>query len=352
MAVTTVSAEPSDPNAMVTVTPDDGDTNAAGHQIALAVGDNNAIAVTVTAADGVTRRIYTVTVTRAAAPLTARFVSVPGHEGAGTAATLRLQFSAAVSTSYATLRDESFAVTHGEVRNARRVDGRSDLWDIEIAPESDADVGVVLPETTDCAAAGAVCTADGRPLSHRLEATVAGPLALVPAVTGVPQVGRRLEATLDGTVPAELAYAWLRDGEEIVGATGTGYALTGADADARLAVRVSSGGRIATSAATIPVWGLPGNPPLGADEEELFGTVLTVGSTDAYTLRLGGYGRLSQGRVRGAGVDGARRGRSVGGVRERHRRRHPGGVAGARGGARSGRRPDGGLGRLPRRSAG
>ena len=293
VSVTTVSAEPSDPNATVTVTPDDGDAHAAGHQIALAVGDNE-IAATITAADGVTRRIYTVTVTRAAAPLTARFVSVPGHEGAGTAATLRLQFSAAVSTSYATLRDQSFAVTHGEVRNARRVDGRSDRWDIEVTPESDADVGVVLPETTDCAADGAVCTADGRRLSHRLEATVPGPLALVPAVTGVPQVGRRLEATLDGTVPAELAVAWLRDGEEIAGATGTGHALTGADAGARLAVRVSSGGRIATSAATIPVWGLPGNPPLGADEEELFGTVLTVGSTDAYPLRLGGYGRLSQ----------------------------------------------------------
>ena len=293
VAVTTVAAEPSDPNAMVIVTPDDGDAHAAGHQIALAVGDNE-IAATITAADGVTRRIYTVTVTRAAPPLTARFVSVPGHEGAGTAATLRLQFSAAVSTSYATLRDQSFAVTHGEVSNARRVDGRSDRWDIEVTPESDADVGVVLPETTDCAADGAVCTADGRRLSHRLEATVPGPLALVPAVTGVPQIGRRLEATLDGTVPAELAYAWLRDGVEIAGATGAGHALTGADAGARLAVRVSSGGRTATSAATIPVWRALGNPPLGADEEELFGTVLTVGSTDAYPLRLGGYGRLSQ----------------------------------------------------------
>ena len=294
VAVTTVSAEPSDPNAMVTVTPDDGDANAAGHQIALAVGDNNAIAATVTAADGATTRTYTVTVTRAAAPLTARFASVPGHEGAGTAATLRLEFSAPVSTSYATLRDESFAVTDGTVRNARRVDGRSDLWDIEIAPDSDADVVVALPETTDCAASGAVCAADGRRLSHRLEATVAGPLALTPAVAGVPQVGRRLEATLDGTAPAELTHAWLRDGEEIAGATAAAHVLTGADAGARVSVRVSSGGRTATSAATIPVWGLPGNPPLGADEEELLGTVLTVGSTDAYPLRLGGYGRLSK----------------------------------------------------------
>ena len=67
VAVTTVSAEPSDPNATVTVTPDDGDARAAGHQIALAVGDN-AIAVTVTPADGGTTRTYTVTVTRSASP--------------------------------------------------------------------------------------------------------------------------------------------------------------------------------------------------------------------------------------------------------------------------------------------
>ena len=293
VAATTVTAIAKDGNATVTVAPADADVDTAGHQVALAVG-GNAIAVTVTAADGATTRTYTVSVTRAAAPLTARFASVPGHEGAGTAATLRLEFSAPVSTSYATLRDESFAVTDGTVRNALRVDGRSDLWDIEIAPDSDADVGVALPETTDCAASGAVCAADGRRLSHRLEATVAGPLALTPAVAGVPQVGRRLEATLDGTAPAELTHAWLRDGEEIAGATAAAHVLTGADAGARVSVRVSSGGRTATSAATIPVWGLPGNPPLGADEEELLGTVLTVGSTDAYPLRLGGYGRLSK----------------------------------------------------------
>ena len=290
---TTVTVTPSDAGARVRIADPDGSTTGTTRSVSLGVGRTE-ISVTVTAADGVTRRTYTVTVTRAAAPLTGRFVSVPWHEGAGTAATLRLEFSAPVSTSYATLRDESFAVTDGTVRNARRVDGRSDLWDIEIAPDSDADVGVALPETTDCAASGAVCAADGRRLSHRLEATVAGPLALTPAVAGVPQVGRRLEATLDGTVPSELTHAWLRDGEEIAGATAAAHVLTGADAGARVSVRVSSGGRTATSAATIPVWGLPGNPPLGADEEELLGTVLTVGSTDAYPLRLGGYGRLSK----------------------------------------------------------
>ena len=41
-------------------------------------------------------------------------------------------------------------------------------------PESEADVVVVLPATADCDSAGAICTPDGRPLSHRLEATVGG----------------------------------------------------------------------------------------------------------------------------------------------------------------------------------
>ena len=244
--------------------------------------------------DGATHASVELTIADAREALTARFDAVPGHEGAGTTATLRLAFSEPVSTSYATLRDESFAAAGGAVRGARRVDGRSDRWDIEVAADSAADVVVTLPATTDCAARGAVCTADRRPLSHALTATVAGPLEAVVGVTGVPQVGQRLAVALDGKPETDTTYAWLRDGAEIAGATGAGHVLTGSDAGARLSVRVSSGGRIATSAATIPVWGLPGNPPLAADEEELLGTVLTVGSTDAYTLRLGGYGRLSK----------------------------------------------------------
>ena len=74
-----------------------------------------------------------------------------------------------------TLRDSSFVVTNGSVRNARQVDGRTDLWEIEVAPSSGADVVVVLPARTDCAATGAVCTAGGKALSERFEATVRGP---------------------------------------------------------------------------------------------------------------------------------------------------------------------------------
>ena len=42
-------------------------------------------------------------------------------------------------------------------------------------------VSVRLPETTDCDASGAICTSDGRPLSHSLSATVAGPVGIAVA---------------------------------------------------------------------------------------------------------------------------------------------------------------------------
>ena len=61
---TTVSATASDGNASVVITPEDADGVAVGHQVALAVGETT-VSVVVTAEDGVTTRMYTVTVTRA-----------------------------------------------------------------------------------------------------------------------------------------------------------------------------------------------------------------------------------------------------------------------------------------------
>ena len=59
---------------------------------------------------------------------------------------------------------------------ARRVTPGTHLaWRVRVQPTSDADVVLVLPVTADCEAAGAVCTAGGKPLSNRLEATVKGP---------------------------------------------------------------------------------------------------------------------------------------------------------------------------------
>lgn len=161
---TTVTATASHPRASVSISP--------AAEVRLEEGEN-VIAVTVAAEDGITTQTYTVTVFQVVRPLTGRFESVPqAHSGSGTTVTLRMMFSEPVSIGYRTLRDQSLTVTNGDVRRARRVDGRSDLWDIVIAPSSDADIVVVLPATTDCDAAGAVCTAEGKPLSMRLELTI------------------------------------------------------------------------------------------------------------------------------------------------------------------------------------
>ena len=59
---------------------------------------------------------------------------------------------------------------------ARRLEpGKNIRWEITVQPSGNADVTIVLPVTTDCAAQGAVCTGDGRKLSQRVELTVSGP---------------------------------------------------------------------------------------------------------------------------------------------------------------------------------
>ena len=110
-------------------------------------------------------------------PLTASFESVPtSHNGSGEFR-FRIAFSEEFSLSYKTLRDDHvFTVEGGKVTGARRlVKGSNIGWEIVVKPDSNGDVTIVLPATTDCNAQGAVCTGDGRPLSNRLEITVSGP---------------------------------------------------------------------------------------------------------------------------------------------------------------------------------
>ena len=109
-------------------------------------------------------------------PLTASFQGKPSNHDGQTAFTFELHFSEEFELSYVTLRDHAFAVTNGTVTNARRLTQGSNIgWEITVTPDSEADVTVDLPVTTDCNATGALCTADGRKLSNRLEFTVSGP---------------------------------------------------------------------------------------------------------------------------------------------------------------------------------
>ena len=120
--------------------------------------------------------------TEAAAPLTASFSGMPAsHTGAEF--TFGLTFSEEPNIGYQALRDEAFEVTGGDVRTAQRQQQGSNLaWDITVEPSGEDAVTITLPETTDCAASGAICTDDGRPLSHSLSATVDGS-EVVPTVS-------------------------------------------------------------------------------------------------------------------------------------------------------------------------
>ena len=74
------------------------------------------------------------------------------------------------------LRAHAFTVTGGSVTGARRLEPPSNIgWEVVVKPDSNGDVTITLPATTDCNAQGAICTGDGRPLSNRLEITVSGP---------------------------------------------------------------------------------------------------------------------------------------------------------------------------------
>ena len=109
-------------------------------------------------------------------PLTASFENVPSeHAGPGTTFTFRLRFSETFKLSYTVLRDYAFQVSGGRVDKAKRVDGRDDLREIEIEPQSSGTITITLPATTSCSASGAICTADGRMLSNSTSASIQGP---------------------------------------------------------------------------------------------------------------------------------------------------------------------------------
>ena len=152
--------------------------------------------------------------------LTARFENVPAGHGGESAFSFRLVFSEEVGVSYVTLRDESFTVSAGDVTGARRIDGRYDLWEITVEPDSRAAVLITLPGDRACGTAGAVCTRgdDPRPLSNSPSATVEGPPPpppppLTASFGGMPatHAGEEFEFRLTFSEEVGVSYVTLRD---------------------------------------------------------------------------------------------------------------------------------------------
>ena len=229
----------------------------------------------------------TVAVAAAPTPLTANSHDVPTDHDGLSVFTFELRFSEAPKDdfSYKTLRDHAFTVTGGEVTKARRLDRPGNIrWEISVRPSSSGDIIVLLPVTTDCDAAGAVCTGDGRMFSEEMELTVSGPATEasnttatgVPTITGTAQVGETLTASTtgisdgDGLTNVSYAYQWLTSRDaEISGATSSTYTLVETDEGKAIKVRVSftddrGNQETLTSAATGAVAARPNSTARGA----------------------------------------------------------------------------------------
>ena len=109
-------------------------------------------------------------------PLTAEFRDMPASHDGETAFTFRVAFSEPLSwMNGRRLREDVVAVAGGRATKAGRVNRRRDLWQLTVEPNSLADVTVTLAAGAACGTPAAVCTRDGRALSHSLSATVEGP---------------------------------------------------------------------------------------------------------------------------------------------------------------------------------
>ena len=217
----------------------------------------------------------TAEVTAAPAPLTGAFHDLPDSHDGSAAFTFRVLFSEDVGVSYVNMRDDAFSLSEGGVTGARRVDGRSDLWEITVEPDDNSDVGITLPANRSCATTGAICTRGDSPrqLTNSPTATVTGPAEAPPAntsaagaptISGTPQVEQTLTADTssitdeDGLTNVSYSYQWIAGGSDIAGATGSTYTLTSSEQGQTVQVRVTftddaDNEETLTSAATVAV---------------------------------------------------------------------------------------------------
>ena len=195
--------------------------------------------------------------------LTASFASVPqAHDGAS-AFTVRLAFSAPIRNSYKHLRDEALSVTGGTVARARRVDGRSDLWELTVEPSGHGAVTVELAAAASCADTGALCTADGRALSNAITTTVAGPPPLTAAFVSVPaEHDGQTEFWLELSFDAAVAKGSKRHIRALLGVTGGSVTRLRRKDDRldhwRVRVQPSSHGAVTVTLSPSPACGATG----------------------------------------------------------------------------------------------
>ena len=129
-------------------------------------------------------------------PLTASFHGLPdAHDGARRFE-FELRFAEDVPGLTLTAVESALTVTGGRLIDVKRtIRGRNDSVTVQVRPSGLGDVTVSLPATTDCAAANAICAADGRKLAA-LSAAVPGSLVLSVADAQADEDSRGIEFTV------------------------------------------------------------------------------------------------------------------------------------------------------------
>ena len=223
--------------------------------------------------------------------LTAALEDIPANHDGSSAFTFRIAFSEEVNISRRSMRDHALAVAGGTVTDARRVDGRKDLWELTVEPAGTGPVSILVRQDRACTETGALCTADGRMLSTGLGQLVPGPAPSPateaaravpnnpatgqPVITGTLQVGKTLTVDTsgisdqDGLENATFTYRWIAADSDIKGSIGSSHTI--AEAQEGRAIRVSvsftdDGGNeeTLTSAATTAVLARPNTAAIGA----------------------------------------------------------------------------------------
>ena len=162
--------------------------------------------------------------------LTAEWVKFPpGHSGDGRKFSVRVKFSDPVTIGVKHFRDYALSVTGGVVDKlwpvkASNGERRKDLWAIRVMPTSQQPLSLSLAAIQDCSEHGAICTADGTPLSNAASITVTGPnhdLTVADAeVEEAPGAALAFVVTLSGTAPYRVKVDY---------ATSDGTATAGSD---------------------------------------------------------------------------------------------------------------------------
>ena len=199
-------------------------------------------------------------------PLTATFEAVPDEHDGASVFTFRVRFNIEPRVGFRVLRDESFAVTGGTVKKARRVNGRNDLREIHVEPSGMGDITVTLAGGRACGTEGAICTADDKVLSNTETAMVQGPPALSVA-------DARAEEGVDATIEFVVTLSRVAAGPVTVA-----YATTDGTAQAGQDYTATSGTLTFTPGVTTHTVAVPVLDDAHDDTEETFTLTLSTPS--------------------------------------------------------------------------